>query len=95
MSDRTAEKRKRPSMTSFDPESAALDLAEEPRPTALCAFCVEHPAGSSGHAGVAQQAHKIPVMDRSYVRLACAFCGTTWVRRRLNAKTYEWLRLAD
>jgi hypothetical protein len=95
MNDRNTEKRKRASMTTFDPSNVALDTGEEPRATTLCAFCVEHPSGSSGHAGFAQQAHKIPVTDRSYVRLACVFCGTTWVRRRLNARTYEWLRLAD
>ncbi|HEY2629674.1 MAG TPA: hypothetical protein VGI57_11130 [Usitatibacter sp.] len=61
----------------------------------LCEFCIEHPSGPDGHAGFSQQAHKIPVSDRSYVRLACVFCGTGWVRRRLNAKSYEWLRLAD
>lgn len=95
MSDRTTEKRKRPPMKSFDPASAALEIPAEPRTNALCAFCLEHPSGPSGHAGFAQQAHMIPVTDRSYVRLACAFCGTTWVRRRQNAKSYEWLRLAD
>jgi hypothetical protein len=95
MTDRTAEKRKRPSMASFDPASAVPDAAEEPGRNKLCAFCVDHPSGSSGHAGFAQQAHKIPVTDRSYVRLACVFCSTTWVRRRINARSYEWLRLAD
>ena len=95
MTDRATEKRKRPSMASFDPASVVLDTPDEPRASALCAFCVEHPTGPAGHAGFAQQAHKIPVTDRSYVRLACVFCGTTWVRRRLNAKSHEWLRLAD
>ncbi len=95
MSDRGTEKRKRPAMVSFDPAAAVLDAPEEPRGNALCAFCVEQPSGPSGHAGFAQQAHKIPVTDRSYVRLSCVFCNTTWVRRRLNARSYEWLRLAD
>ena len=40
-------------------------------------------------------ARSIPVNDRSYVKLTCVFCNATWVRRRLNAKSYEWLRLAD
>jgi hypothetical protein len=95
MNDRTTEKRKRPPMASFDPASVAVDAPEAPQRSVLCAFCVEHPAGSAGHAGFAQQAHKIPVTDRSYVRLTCVFCNAVWVRRRLNAKSYEWLRLAD
>ena len=95
MSGRPPEKRKRPAMARFDPATATLDVVEEPRRDALCAFCEEQPSGSSGHAGFAQQAHKIPATDRSYVRLSCVFCSTTWVRRRLNAKTYEWLRLAE
>jgi len=95
MSDRTTEKRKRPAMASFDPARAPAVETGEPRRSNLCAFCQEQPSGATGHAGFAQQAHKIPVSDRSYVRLACVFCGTSWVRRRLNAKTYEWLRLAD
>ena len=95
MNQRSAEKRKRASMPSFDPASVTLDAPEETRGPKLCAFCVEHPAGPAGHAGFAQQAHKIPVNDRSYVRLTCVFCNATWVRRRLSAKSYEWLRLAD
>ena len=63
--------------------------------TTLCEFCQEQPEGTSGHPGLAQQAHQVQGANRSYVRLACAFCGTTWVRRRENAKTFEWLRLAD
>jgi hypothetical protein len=56
---------------------------------------VEHPSGTLGHSGLAQQVHKIPSNYRSYVRLACVFCGVSWVRRRLNARTFEWLRIAD
>lgn len=95
MNDRTTEKRKRPAMASFDPARVPQEAAEETRRSTLCAFCVEQPSGSAGHAGFAQEAHKIPVSDRSYVRLSCVFCGATWVRRRINAKSYEWLRLAD
>ncbi|HTD03377.1 hypothetical protein [Undibacterium sp.] len=96
MNDRTAEKRKRPAISGVDPARAPAQENEDESPRSkLCAFCLEHPSGPSGHAGFAQQAHKIPVSDRSYVRLACVFCGTAWVRRRLSAKSYEWLRLAD
>jgi hypothetical protein len=59
-----------------------------------CAFCTDHPSGPLGHAGLAQQVHQIPSNYRSYVRLACVFCGVPWVRRRLNARTFEWLRIA-
>jgi hypothetical protein len=62
--------------------------------TALCEFCLEQPEGASGHPGLAQQAHTLNGA-RSYARLACAFCGTSWVRHRENAKSFEWLRLAD
>jgi hypothetical protein len=95
MTDRAAEKRKRPPIAAFDPSNVTAEQPEESPRSALCAFCVEYPSGPSGHAGFSQQAHKIPVSDRSYVRLACVFCGASWVRRRINAKTYEWLRLAD
>jgi hypothetical protein len=61
----------------------------------LCVFCVEQPSGAVGHAGFTQQAYKIPATDRSYVRLACVFCGSHWVRRRINARIFEWLRIAD
>ena len=61
----------------------------------FCEFCIEQPEGVSGHPGLAQQAHQLQGNGRSYVRLACAFCGTSWVRRRENARTFEWLRLAD
>jgi hypothetical protein len=64
-------------------------------PAELCTFCVAAPGGSDGHSGFAQQVHKIPPTDRSYVTLACVYCGATWVRRRINAKTFEWLRLAQ
>jgi hypothetical protein len=80
------------------PSSIPADYVEPPAANAAlqpCAFCVEHPSGSAGHAGLAQQVHKIPAHHRSYVRLACVFCGAGWVRRRLNARTVEWLRIAD
>jgi hypothetical protein len=80
------------------PSSVPADYVEPPAANAalvLCAFCVEHPSGSTGHSGLAQQVHKIPSTYRSYVRLACVFCGAGWVRRRLNARTFEWLRIAD
>jgi hypothetical protein len=79
------------------PSSVPADYVEPPAvnaPHPLCAFCVEHPSGTLGHSGLAQQVHKIPSNYRSYVRLACVFCGTGWVRRRLNARTFEWLRIA-
>lgn len=63
-------------------------------PIEPCAFCAAHPAGPTGHAGLAQQVHKIPGGSRSYVRLACVFCGTQWVRRRMSARNFEWLRIA-
>jgi len=95
MNDRAPEKRKRAPLPAFDPASVALEAPMEARGTKLCAFCQEHPSGPAGHAGFAQQAHRIPVTDRSYVRLTCVFCGAAWVRRRLNAKSYEWLRMAE
>jgi hypothetical protein len=79
------------------PSAIPADYVEPPAantPIALCAFCVAHPSGSAGHAGLAQQVHKIPSGLRSYVRLACVFCGAGWVRRRMNARTFEWLRIA-
>ena len=72
----------------------ASDLEEQPAASgapALCAFCKERPSGSLGHEGFRHQVYKIPSNDRSYVRLACLFCGAKWVRRRINAKTFEWL----
>ena len=80
------------------PSSIPADYVEPPAanaPIQLCAFCLDHPSGSPGHSGLAQQVHKIPTNHRSYVRLACVFCGAGWVRRRLNARTFEWLRIAD
>jgi hypothetical protein len=95
MTDRAPEKRKKAAAPESDARGAAVESPEDSARSGLCAFCAEHPSGPAGHAGFAQQAHKIPVTDRSYVRLACVFCSTTWVRRRLSAKSYEWLRLAD
>ena len=79
------------------PSLVPADYVEPPAPNtaaALCAFCADQPSGSIGHSGLAQQVHKIPSNHRSYVRLECAFCGAGWVRRRLNARTFEWLRIA-
>ena len=73
-------------------EASELDPQPEPSAAAgLCAFCKERPSGSLGHEGFKHQVYKIPSTDRSYVRLACLFCGSNWVRRRINAKSFEWL----
>lgn len=80
------------------PSSIPADYVEPPAANAAvepCAFCLALPSGPIGHSGLAQQVHKIPPTYRSYVRLACAFCGAGWVRRRLNARTFEWLRIAS
>jgi hypothetical protein len=92
--------RKKPSRAPREgtPSSIPADYVEPPTanaPIKLCAFCLDHPSGSPGHSGLAQQVHQIPSNHRSYVRLACVFCGAGWVRRRLNARTFEWLRIAD
>jgi hypothetical protein len=73
----------------------AAELEEQPASGASepCAFCKERPSGPLGHEGFKHQVYKIPSTDRSYVRLACLFCGAKWVRRRINAKTFEWLFL--
>jgi len=74
----------------------APEFEEQPAsgaPPALCAFCQERPAGPLGHEGFKHQVYKIPPNDRSYVRLACLFCGAKWVRRRITAKSFEWLFL--
>jgi hypothetical protein len=79
------------------PSSIPADYVEPPAANAappLCAFCMDHPAGPLGHSGLAQQVHPIPASYRSYVRLACVFCGAGWVRRRLSARNFEWLRIA-
>jgi hypothetical protein len=95
VNDRATEKRKKAAAPAPVPHEPVPETGDERPRHVLCAFCAEHPSGSTGHAGFAQQAHKIPSTDRSYVRLACVFCRTTWVRRRLSAKSFEWLRLAD
>lgn len=80
------------------PNAVPADYVEPPAanaPLRLCAFCLEQPTGSTGHSGLAQQVHKIPTSYRAYVRLTCVFCGAGWVRRRINARTFEWLRLAS
>ena len=64
-------------------------------PVQLCAFCVGGATGTTGHAGVSQQAHEIPRSVRSSVQVACVFCGAKWVRRRVKSKTFEWLRVAQ
>lgn len=83
-------------------EQLQRDRAEAARPdaaandsTELCAFCVSGATGTTGHAGVSQQAHEIPRSVRSSVQVACVFCGAKWVRRRVKAKTFEWLRVAQ
>ena len=93
-------RRKKPSRAPREgtPSSIPADYVEPPAanaPIKPCDFCVDHPSGSPGHPGLAQQVHQIPSNHRSYVRLACVFCGAGWVRRRLNARTFEWLRIAD
>jgi hypothetical protein len=74
------------------PASRAIPAADR---RALCTFCCELPSGPAGHEGFAQQAAAIPDAQRSYVRLVCAFCGSSWARRRINARTIEWRRIAD
>jgi hypothetical protein len=91
LSDQPREGRKHPADTGHASQESAVYRAA----AALCAFCAELPSGPRGHEGFAQQAAAIPATQRSYVRLACAFCGSSWVRRRLNARTFEWLRIAD
>lgn len=79
-------------MTSQPDRLPAPDPAEES--DQLCTFCVSSPDGQEGHSGLSQQVYRIPPTDRSYVTLACVYCGAKWVRRRVNAKSFEWLRLA-
>jgi len=64
-------------------------------PRELCIFCVNQPSGAMGHSGFAQQIYKIPMGNRSFVRLACVFCGASWARRRVSATIFEWRRIAD
>ncbi len=81
-----------------DQHEEASEIEEQPATGAsagLCAFCKERPSDSLGHEGLKHQVYKIPSTDRSYVRLACLFCGAKWVRRRINAKSFEWLFLVD
>ena len=61
----------------------------------LCYFCHEQPSGASGHPGFSTQVYKIPPRDRSFVPVKCVFCNSQWVRRRINAKTFEWLRIVE
>ncbi|MGZ5074068.1 MAG: hypothetical protein ACXWBL_13075 [Usitatibacter sp.] len=98
MSDRAHRKKSFGIPPEAVPSSVPADYVEPPAANAAiepCAFCVEQPSGSAGHSGLAQQVHKIPSSSRSYVRLACVFCGAGWVRRRVNARTFEWLRIAS
>ena len=70
-----------------------VDHAEQ-KETQLCVFCSEGASGERGHPGLAQRVNEIPTSDRSYVLVPCSFCGTSWVRRRFNARVIEWLRVA-
>jgi len=79
------------SMRKLRPEPAEPRLGA----TEQCLFCVEKPTGRSGHPGLALHVHKIPPTIRTHVKLTCSFCGSQWARRRVNAKSFEWCRLAD
>jgi hypothetical protein len=68
--------------------------AEAKKAIEPCSFCVERPFGALGHEGFRQQVYKIAITDRSYVRMSCIFCGSPWVRRRIDARTFEWLAFA-
>jgi len=60
----------------------------------LCSYCAERPVGAVGHPGLTEQVRALPPSYRSLTRLCCTFCGTSWVRRRINSKTFEWWCLA-
>lgn len=64
-------------------------------PRELCVFCLNQPSGAMGHSGFTQQVYKIPISNRSFVRVACVFCGASWARRRASATVFEWRRIAD
>jgi hypothetical protein len=75
------------------PFTSLVDQVQES--VELCAFCIGGASGTSGHAGVSQEAHEILPNVRSSVQVACVFCGAKWVRRRVRSKTFEWLRVAQ
>lgn len=67
---------------------------EEPPARQPCVFCLQGPAEASGHEGIAQEVARSRGA-RTYLTVTCAFCGAKWVRRRLKARAFEWLRVAE
>jgi hypothetical protein len=59
-----------------------------------CVFCVEGPAEATGHEGLSQELARYRGA-RTYLTVTCTFCGVKWVRRRLKARSFEWLRVAE
>jgi hypothetical protein len=84
-----------PSQDTPYADSPRPDDAGETHGVELCYFCRELPSGASGHAGFFTQVYKIPSADRSFVPVNCSLCGSRWVRRRINARVFEWLRILD
>ena len=77
-------------------EEIRAEADDEPAAAAaLCQFCLALPSGAEGHAGLTQQVYKFPATYRSSLRLACAFCGTQWLRQRISAREFEWIRIAS